>query len=82
MSGDFTLYLDDAALVEGVDYVESFNGTHYLFSITYAHSTHGIDLVSTEVVPDFAGWLFLPFIISTTMLGLALRKRLKQQKPA
>ena len=83
MSGDFTLYLDDAALVEGVDYVESFNGTHYLFSITYAHSTHVIDLFSTEVVPDFASWLFLPFIMSATMLGLALRKRLKkQQKPA
>ncbi|MBN1358114.1 right-handed parallel beta-helix repeat-containing protein [Candidatus Bathyarchaeota archaeon] len=82
MSGDFTLYLDDAALVEGVDYTESFNGTHYLFSVTYAHSTHVIDLFSTEVVPDFASWLFIPFLISATTLGLALRRRLKQQKPA
>jgi len=80
MWGDFTLYLDDAALVEDVDYVKSFNGTHYLFSVTYAHSSHVIDLFSTEVVPDFAGWLFLPFLISTTLLGFALRKRLKKQR--
>jgi hypothetical protein len=78
MSGDFTLYLDDAVLIEGVDYVESFNGTHYLFSVTYAHSSHTIDVVSTEVVPDFAGWLFLPFLLSATLLGFALKKRLKK----
>ena len=80
MWGDFTLYLDDAALVEGVDYVESFNGTHYLFSVTYAHSSHVIDLFSTEVVPDFASWLFLPFLASATLLGFALRKKLKKQQ--
>jgi parallel beta-helix repeat protein len=78
MSGDFTLYLDGAVLIEGVDYVESFNGTHYLFSVTYAHSSHTIDVVSTEVVPDFAGWLFLPFLLSATLLGFALKKRLKK----
>jgi parallel beta-helix repeat protein len=79
MWGDFSLYLDDVALVEDVDYVESFNGTHYLFSVTYVHSSHVIDLVSTDVVPDFAGWLFLPFFMSATLLGFALRKRLKKQ---
>jgi parallel beta-helix repeat protein len=80
MSGDFTLYLDDVALVEGVDYTQSYNGTHYMFSITYAHSTHVIDLVSTEVVPDFAAWLFLPFLMFATLLGFALRKRMKKFK--
>ena len=79
MSGDFTLFMDDTALVEGVDYTESFNGTHYLFSITYAHSSHAIKLVSTEVVPDFAEWLFLPFVMSATLVGFALRKRLRHK---
>ena len=79
MSGDFSLYLDDLALVEGVNYTESFNGTHYVFSVTYANSSHVIDFFSTAVVPDFAGWLFLPFLISATLLGFALRKRLKKQ---
>jgi hypothetical protein len=80
MWGDFSLYLDDVALVEGVDYVESFNGTHYLFSISYEHSSHIIDLFSTNVIPDFVGWLFLPFLMSATLLGFALRKRLKKHR--
>jgi parallel beta-helix repeat protein len=80
MSGDFTLYLDDAVLIEGVDYVKSSNATHYMFSVTYTHSSHTIELVSTEVVPDFAAWLFLPFLLSATLLGAALRKKLKNQR--
>ena len=30
-----------------------------------------------NIVPDFAGLLFLPFLMSATLLGLALRKRQK-----
>ena len=83
MAGDFTLHLDDAVLIEDVDYVKSSNATHYVFSVTYAHSSHLIEIVSTEVVPDFAAWLFIPFLASATLLGLALRRKLqKQQKPA
>ena len=79
MWGDFSLYLDDVALVEGVDYTETYNGTHYLFSINYVHSSHIVELVSTEVIPDFAAWLFLPFLMLATLLGFALRKRLKKR---
>jgi len=80
MSGDFTLYLDDAVLIEGVDYVKSSNATHYVFSVTYAHSSHLIEIASTDVVPDFAAWLFLPFLLSATLLGSALRRKLKNQR--
>lgn len=80
MSGDFSLYLDDVALVEGVDYTESYNGTHYLFSITYEHSSHVIALVSTNVIPDFAGWLFLPFLMFATLLALMFTNKLKKQR--
>jgi hypothetical protein len=78
MSGDFTLYLDDKVLVEGVEYTESFNGTHHLFSVNYTHSIHEIKLVSTEVIPDFVAWFFLPFLMTATLLGFALRKTLKK----
>jgi hypothetical protein len=80
MSGDFLLYLDDSFLVEDVDYVESFNGTHYLFSIQYVHSSHVLELFSTNVVPEFAAWLFLPFMMLTSLLGILLRKRLEKQR--
>ncbi len=80
MRGDFSLYLDDVALVEDVDYTVSYNGTHYVFSVIYVHSSHVIELVSTDVVPEFAAWLFLPFLMSATLFGFALRKRLKKQR--
>ena len=80
MSGAFTLYLDDAVLIENVDYLKSSNDTHYVFSVTYTHSSHLIDIISTEVAPDFASWLFLPFLASATLLGFAFRKRLKKQQ--
>ena len=63
MSGDFSLYLDDVALVEGVDYTELYNGINYLFNVNYIHSSHILELFSTSVVPDFAAWLFLPFLM-------------------
>jgi hypothetical protein len=78
MSGDFSLYLDDVALVESVDYSTTFNGTHYLFSMTYLHSSHIIEIVSTNIVPDFAAWLFLPFLTSAMLLRFAFRKRQKK----
>ena len=78
MSGNFMLYMDDELLVEGWDYTKSYNGTHYLFGVTYTHSTHNIELLSTEVIPEFANWLFLPCLMAATLLGLALRRRLKK----
>ena len=81
MWGNFSIYMDDAPLIKDVDYTETLNGTHYLFSINYEHSSHTIKLVSTNVIPDFAGWLFLPFVTSATLLALALREsKTKQRK--
>ena len=78
MSGDFTIYIGDTLLTRDVDYTETFNGTHYLFSISYEHSSHIIEIVSTLVIPDFTGWLFLPFVILATLSALALKKRLRK----
>ncbi len=79
MSGDFSLYMDNMLLVEDVDYTEVYNGTHYAFSINYAHSSHIIEIISTNVVPDFSGWLFMPFVMLATLLVLLIRKRFRKQ---
>jgi len=78
MSGPFSLYMDDEPLFESVNYTRIFNGTHNLFSVTYTHSSHIIELFSTEVVPDFAGWLFMPFLVLAGMAALALKKKFRK----
>lgn len=66
MSGTFSLYKDDVPLVEILDYIQTFNGTHYTFSLTYEHSTHTIEIFSTTVIPELTSIaLLLTFIIAT-----------------
>ena len=78
MSGNFTVFKDDAQLVNGVDYTQTFNATHYLFSIEYEHNSDTIKIVATVVIPDFASWLFLPLAIATTSLAFVLKKKHKK----
>ena len=79
LSGDFTVFMDDTRLTEGVDYIITSNSTHTTLNIVYEHSSHMIDVFGTTSIPDFASWLFLPSFMFATFLGLALRKRLKTQ---
>ncbi|TRO54021.1 hypothetical protein E2P63_01780 [Candidatus Bathyarchaeota archaeon] len=76
MSGTFSLFKDDVALVENMDYIQSFNGTHYTFSLTYEHSTHTIEIFSTTVIPELTSIaLLLMFIIATiTIMTVVNRK--------
>ena len=48
--------------------------------ISYYDYTNGLKYITghSEVVPDFTAWLFIPFLMSATLLGLILRKRLKK----
>ncbi len=77
MSGTFSLFKDDVPLVENMDYIQSFNGSHYTFSLTYEHSTHTIEIFSTTVIPELTSiGLLLTFIIATlTMIVVNRRKR-------
>ena len=79
LSGDFTVFIDDIQLEESVDYTVTSGSMHNTLSITYLHSSHVIDVFGTAVIPDFAGWLFLPFAISATLLVLAFKKKLEKQ---
>ncbi len=76
MSGTFSLFKDDVLLVENMDYMQSFNGTHYTFSITYEHKTHTIEIFSTTVIPEFTSIaLLLTFIIATITIIVINRKK-------
>ena len=47
--------------------------------LSYLFDSHVIDIYSTDAIPDFAAWLFPPFAMSATLLGILLRKKLKKQ---
>ncbi len=80
MSGDFEVLKDDATLVNSLDYTQTFNTTHYLFSIEYEHNSDTIAIEATVVFPDFAGWLFLPFSIAATLLAFIFKKKTSAKK--
>jgi len=48
--GEFVVYKDGSPLVRDVDYTQTYNGTHFIFYITYIHSTHLIEIRGTEVI--------------------------------
>jgi hypothetical protein len=75
MSGVFEVYLGETLLTEGVDYTQTNNGTHYLFSINYPHSTHTIIITATNVIPEFPSWTLIPTAFLATVI---IRKRLKK----
>jgi hypothetical protein len=75
--GTFSLSMDGYALVEGDDYSQTYNGTHYTFHISYIHSTHTIEIIGSEGIPEFPAWMILPLFMTATLLVVILyRKRL------
>lgn len=76
--GTFSLSMDGYALVEGNDYTKTHNGTHYTFHISYIHSSHTIEIVASDAVPEFPAWMILPLFMTATLLAVMFyRKRLR-----
>jgi hypothetical protein len=75
----FSLSMDGYALVEGDDYTQTYNEAHYTFNISYIHSSHTIEIVASEAVPEFPAWMILPLFMTATLLAVMLyRKRLRR----
>lgn len=73
--GDFFLFINGIPLVEGVNYTRTYNGTHYIFYITYAHSEHTIEVIGTEVIPEISSALILPVLATLAILVVILTKK-------
>jgi hypothetical protein len=77
--GTFSLSMDGYALVEGDDYTQTYDGTYYTLQISdYIHSSHTIEIVASDAVPEFPAWMILPLFLTATLLAAVLyRKRLR-----
>ena len=76
--GDFTVYKDGALLTKDVDYVQTYNETHYTFCINYSHTTHIIEIQGTEVIPELSSAIILPILMIATVFPVILRRRRKR----
>ena len=54
------------------------NATHTFIYFKYDYSTDILEIKRTQVIPDFAGWLFIPFIMGATLLAFGLKKKMKK----
>jgi len=80
MSTEFSIFKDEMPLVKNTDYTETFNGTHYLFTITYHHSTHLIQIYANNNIPEFHSWTLFPLFLVGTLSALVVKKRLFHQR--
>ncbi len=78
MSGDFSIYIDDTLLVENMDYTETYNSTHYNFSLTYGNRTHVIEIFSTTVIPELTSIMLLSTFIIATLVVIILKEPKKK----
>jgi len=77
--GTFTLSMDDYPLAEGTDYTQTYNGTHYIFHISYIHSTHTIEILGSDAIPEFPTVMIASiFMAATLMAAIVYRRRLNQ----
>jgi len=74
MSGDFSIYKDGTLLIKNVDYTGTYNGTHYLFSITYEHSTHTIEITATTVIPEIYSVIMLSLLSLAALIIITHKK--------
>jgi parallel beta-helix repeat protein len=79
LSGTITVYKDDVLLTIGIDYTQSFNGTHYILRITYLHSTHTLEIVGTEVIPEFQPVTTLALFTVLTIAIVFLKQKRKNE---
>lgn len=64
-------------LIDGSEttYVKSENKTHASLYFDYTHSTHRVQIIGAEVIPEFQTALILPLFIIITLCAVILRRR-------
>jgi len=80
LRGEFSVYVDGFSLVEDEDYTQTYNGTHYIFYITYTHTTHVIEIRGTDVIPEFPSWIILAIFVTAALFVIIIEKKMFHQR--
>ena len=74
----WTVLLDEVNITSQTTIIE--NETHSTLCLTYAHSTYKVQIIGTEVVPEFSTAVFLQLFITVTLATATLVRRRKKRK--
>lgn len=77
MPTEFSVFKDEKPLLKNTDYTQTFNGTHYLFTITYDHSSHLIQIYANNNIPEFPSGFILVFFVLAGLILVVAKKRCK-----
>jgi hypothetical protein len=76
LSGTLTVFLNGSQLVEGTDYTLTSTDTHHIIYLTYSHSSHEVEVVGTEAIPEMPTILILTlFMLGAGIVLIAINKR-------
>lgn len=78
--GDFAVYSNETALVEGADYMVASNGTHSVLSIVYSHSAHTLAIEGAYIVPEYNSWIAPTLLLATTLTIIVYAKKTHKQQ--
>jgi len=61
-----------------VPFVEKENETHTFLYFTYTHSTKDIEIIGTQVIPEFSSVIILPLFMTLSLITVVFVKHKKK----
>ena len=77
LSGDLTVMIDGKPMAQSDVIVTEDNDTDVTLELNYHHSTHQIDIIGTNVVPEFSSLASLVLVISVLSVIVLSKNRLR-----
>ena len=78
VEGGWTVYVGDRLIT---DYTKISDENYTYLYFTYNHSTKTVQIIGTDVIPEFPSAMLLPLFIFATLTATTLLKKKRKAKP-